>query len=41
MIGSVARQAIYKSGSGSNSLVFEYTVIPGETDTTGGITALQ
>jgi hypothetical protein len=39
MIGGVARQAIYKSGSGSNSLVFEYTVIPGETDTTGGITA--
>jgi hypothetical protein len=39
MIGDVARQAIYKSGSGSTSLVFEYTVISGDTDTVGGITA--
>ncbi|CAB5500793.1 beta strand repeat-containing protein, partial [Bathymodiolus thermophilus thioautotrophic gill symbiont] len=39
MIGNVTRQAIYKSGSGSTSLVFEYTVMPGDNDTTGGITA--
>ena len=35
IIGSATRQATYSSGSGTNSLVFRYTVQDGELDTDG------
>lgn len=38
-VGSAVRQATYVRGSGSNTLVFEYTVALGDSDNSGGITA--
>ena len=38
-VGGVNRTATYASGSGTTSLVFRYTVVDGESDTAGGITA--
>lgn len=34
-IGSVIRQASYLSGSGTNTLVFRYVTVPGDSDTNG------
>ncbi len=34
-IGSTTRQAVYTSGTGTTTLVFRYTTIPGETDADG------
>ena len=36
-LGSSTVNAVYVSGSGTNSLVFRYTVVSGNTDTSGGI----
>lgn len=38
-VGNAIRQASYVRGSGSNSLLFEYTVALGDSDNSGGITA--
>ena len=34
-VGSKNRAAAYKSGTGTKNLVFEYTVVTGDTDTDG------
>ena len=39
-VGGVEKTAVYASGSGTTSLVFYYTVALGDTDNSGGITAL-
>ena len=39
-VGGQTKTASYVSGSGSTSLVFEYVVSAGDTDSSGGITAL-
>ncbi|MFJ2715170.1 type I secretion C-terminal target domain-containing protein [Pseudomonas sp. NPDC087346] len=38
-VGGVSKAATYASGTGTNTLVFYYTVVAGDTDATGGITA--
>lgn len=38
-VGGVTKNAAYLSGSGSQTLLFAYTVIDGDSDTSGGITA--
>ena len=39
-VGGQSKTALYASGSGSTALVFYYTVVLGDTDNSGGITAL-
>ncbi|MFN9909542.1 MAG: hypothetical protein ACK56F_26065 [bacterium] len=38
-VGGVNRNATYRSGSGSQTLLFAYTIADGDTDFAGGITA--
>ena len=38
-VGGETIQAVYASGSGTNKLVFTYTIASGDTDDAGGITA--
>ena len=39
-VGGITKAATYVSGSGTNTLVFSYTIAIGDNDTTGGITAM-
>ena len=38
-LGGVSKSARYVSGSGSTNLLFEYTVVSGDNDSVGGVTA--